>query len=169
MRHIPLRKLLAKMLAEHAGAMHGERLDRGRTTLLRMTPGLRRGYIRRNGPKKWSPIKDWLTKKLGKKCWYTEAELIGAPLTIDHFRPIRFYWWLAFAAENYRVACAFANSPEHNELHGLAGGKGDAFPLLGPGRRATWTQQRRPEKPVILDPCDKRDCALVGMTQSDIG
>ena len=106
-------------------------------------------------------IKGWLTPKLSKKCWCTEAELVGAPLAIDHFRPVCNYWWLAFEAENYRVACAFANSPEHNKLHGCAGGKGDSFPLLGAGQRATGKRKLRLEKPVILDPCDKGDCDLV--------
>jgi hypothetical protein len=126
-----------------------------------MLPADRQGYIRRNGPGKWSPIKNWLTDKLGKKCWYTEAELVGAPLAIDHFRPVCDYWWLAFDATNYRVACAFANSPEHNKLHGCAGGKGDEFPLLGRGLRATGRSKLRCEKPVILDPCNKADCDLV--------
>src|SRR5439155_26041191 len=71
------------------------------------------------------------------------------------------YWWLAFEAENYRIACAFANSPEHNKLHGCAGGKGNAFPLLGRGPRATGRNKQRIEKPVLLDPCDKGDCDLV--------
>jgi hypothetical protein len=129
--------------------------------LAAMPPADRQGYIRRNGPRKWSPIKNWLTGKLGKKCWYTEAELVGAPLAIDHFRPVCDYWWLAFDASNYRVACAFANSPEHNPLHGCAGGKGNAFPLLGTGPRAKGRNKLRCERPVILDPCDKADCDLV--------
>jgi hypothetical protein len=102
-----------------------------------------------------------LTDSLGKKCWYTEAELVGAPLAIDHFRPVRHYWWLAFDVDNYRVACAFANSPQHNPLYGCAGGKGDAFPLLGTGLRAKGRNKLRYEKAVILDPCDKADCDLV--------
>jgi hypothetical protein len=129
--------------------------------LVGMLPEERQGYIRRNGPRKWSPIKNWLTDKLGKKCWYTETDLVGAHLAIDHFRPVCDYWWLTFDASNYRIACAFANSPEHNPLHGCAGGKGDEFPLLGTGLRAKGRNKLRCEKPVILDPCDKADCDLV--------
>lgn len=126
-----------------------------------MAPGLRQRQIRTNGPGKWTPVKVWLTKHLGKKCWYTEAELVGAPLSIDHYRPVSKYWWLAFTIENYRVACAFANSPEHNARHGVTGGKGDAFPLLPPALRPVWRAKNRPERPVILDPCSKRDCDML--------
>jgi hypothetical protein len=127
----------------------------------KMAPPLRQDYIRRNGAGKWSPIKDRLTAILGNKCWYTEVELVGAPLAIDHFRPICDYWWLAFDAENYRVSCPYSNSPEHNKEHGCAGGKGSSFPLLGSGTRATGKNKLRLEKPVILDPCSKEDCDLV--------
>jgi len=149
------------MLADLAGAKNDAQRADSLAKVTKMLPGLRQGYIRRNGQRKWSPVKVWLTKNLGKKCWYTEAELVGAPLTIDHYRPVSKYWWLAFAAENYRVACAFANSPEHNALHGCSGGKGDAFPLLAPARRATWSSRKRHERPVILDPCNKSDCELI--------
>jgi len=98
---------------------------------------------------------------LGKKCWYTEFELIGAPLSVDHYRPVCDYWWLAFDAENYRVSCPWTNSPEHNTAHGCAGGKGDNFPLLPPGLRAKGKNQLRIEKPVILDPCKAGDCDLL--------
>ena len=161
MRHIPLAELTSQMLSGADGQTIKARLFRSHMKLVRMASADRQGYIRRNGPVKWSPIKNWLTAKLGKKCWYTEAELVGAPLAVDHFRPVCDYWWLAFAADNYRVSCAFANSPQHNPLHGCAGGKGDNFPLLGLGLRATGKNKLRAEKPLILDPCSERDCDLV--------
>lgn len=161
MRHVSLSDLLQKMLKDIDTAKSRARLAGGHTKVTKMLPGLRQGYIRRNGPKKWSPVKEWLTNNLGKKCWYTEAELVGTSLTIDHYRPVSKYWWLAFAMENYRVACAFANSPQYNALQGRVGGKGDAFPLLPPGRQATWRLQTRRERPVLLDPCDKNDCDLI--------
>lgn len=161
MRHIPLHELTAQLFSEHDGARHRVRLFQSHLSLVAMSPAERQRYIRRNGRSKWSQVKNWLTDRLGKKCWYTEAELIGAPLAIDHFRPVCDYWWLAFEAANYRVSCAFANSPEHNKLHGCAGGKGDVFPLLGPGLRAKGRNKLRCEKPVILDPCDKSDCDLI--------
>jgi len=126
-----------------------------------MVPSDRQRYIRRYGSRKWSPIKNWLTAKLGRKCWYTEAELVGAPLAIDHFRPVCNYWWLAFDASNYRIACSFANSHQENPLYGCAGGKGNAFPLLGAAIRARGRNNLRWEKPLILDPCVKADCDLV--------
>lgn len=161
MRYIPLVKLASQMLSGADGLEIKARLFRSHMKLVKMPPSERQRYIRGSGPSKWSPIKNWLTTKLGKKCWYTEAELVGAQLAVDHFRPVCDYWWLAFAADNYRVSCAFANSPQHNPLHGCAGGKGDNFPLLGLGLRATGRNKLRAEKPLILDPCNERDCDLV--------
>lgn len=161
MRHIPLNDLIILMFSEPKSAKDKKRLLKSHEKLANMVPGLRKEYIRRYGSRKWSPIKDRLTSILGSKCWYTEVELVGAPLAIDHFRPIRDYWWLAFDVENYRVACQYSNSPEHNVKHGCAGGKGDNFPLLAPGIRATDKEKIRLEKPVILDPCRQDDCDLV--------
>jgi hypothetical protein len=160
-RHIPALELTTAFFSEPAGATRQAQLSRSHRKLVAMSPAERQAYIRRNGPRKWSPVKNWLIEQLGKKCWYTEVELVGAPLSIDHFRPTCDYWWLAFEARNYRVACTFANSPQHNPLHGCAGGKGDAFPLLGTGLRAKGRNKLRCEKPVILDPCNKADCDLV--------
>jgi hypothetical protein len=106
-------------------------------------------------------MKNRLTALLGNKCWYTEAELVGASLTIDHYRPKCDYWFLAFKAGIYRVACPFANSPRHNEEHGCAGGKGNEFPLLDPARKAIDAEALINERPIILDPCKEEDCALV--------
>jgi hypothetical protein len=161
MRHIPLNELTARMFSLPDGAKTRSRLFRIHKKVAKMDPQFRQGYIRRNGPDKWLPVKKHLTAELGNKCWYTEVELIGAPLVIDHYRPICDYWWLAFDADNYRVACPYSNSPAHNKEHGCAGGKGDSFPLLGLGTRATGKNKLRLERPLILDPCRKEDCELV--------
>lgn len=55
----------------------------------------------------------------------------------------------------------FANSPKHNEKYGGAGGKGDEFPLLDPGQKAQDAESLGNERPIILDPCNEDDCALV--------
>src|SRR5215207_298796 len=100
MRYVPLAELVSMMFSEVDGKKSKASLYRSHMRLVRMQSDSRQGYILRNGLRKWSPVKRWLTGKLGKKCWYTEVELVGAPLAIDHFRPVRDYWWLAFAAEN---------------------------------------------------------------------
>lgn len=161
MRHIPLKDLITLIFADDDGVKHKKRLFNAHKKLLPKTPADRQIYIRDNGPNKWSPIKNKLTAILGKKCWYTEVELIGAPLTIDHYRPCIDYWWLAFNAENYRVSCPHSNSPEHNAAHGCAGGKGDLFPLLAPEILGTGKNRIRVERPVILDPCRQEDCNLL--------
>jgi hypothetical protein len=166
MRHVPLDTLIGEVLSDDEGAKAMRRLTRAHKRAANMEEARRQQDIRRNGSGKWSPIKNRLTAKLGNKCWYTEAELVGAPLTIDHYRPVCDYWWLAYDAENYRVACSYANSPQHNQGHGCAGGKGDQFPLLAPGVRARIKEELAIETPVILDPCSMEDCNLLAF-QSD--
>lgn len=166
MRHIPLKGLIKVIFADANGKKDKERLVRAHKTVKGRAKDKRQKYIDNNGSKKWSPLKNRMTAHLGNKCWYTETELVGADLTIDHYRPKSDYWWLAFDAENYRVACPYANSPKQNEAQGCAGGKGDSFPLLDEGKRARCKGQLKYERPVILDPCKKEDCELVAF-QSD--
>ena len=161
MRHINLTLLLAQIFADATGKQAQKRLERAHKKLAAMPVADRQDHTRRNGPNKWKPVKDLLIGHLGKKCWYTEWELIGAPLVVDHYRPVFSYWWLAFAPDNYRLACPWANSPEHNAAHGCVGGKGDNFPLLAPQLRARGRNNLRVEKPIILDPCKQEDCDLL--------
>lgn len=161
MRHVALEDLIKDFFDGHEGKKDKKRLLRARKTLEGKAKGDRKKYIDDNGGSKWSPIKNRLTDALGNKCWYTEAELVGASLTIDHFRPSSLYWWLAFEVENYRVACPYSNSPKFNPEYGIAGGKGDDFPLLPPGTRATSEAEVAAENPIILDPCKQEDCELL--------
>lgn len=161
MRHVPMKDAVKKIFDGPDGKKDKKRLSRARRTLEGKASQDRKAYIRRNGSSKWSPIKARLTDVLGQKCWYTEAELVGASLTIDHYRPSSHYWWLAFDVDNYRVACPFSNSPQRNPEQGIAGGKGDEFPLLPPGVRANCQAELPTENPVILDPCKSEDCDLV--------
>jgi hypothetical protein len=161
MRHVPLNQILSQIFATPEGEKEKCRLFKAHKKVARKPPASRQGYIDKNGTNKWSPLKDKLTAILGNKCWYTEAELVGGPLAIDHYRPKCDYWWLAFDPENFRVSCPLANSPEYNETHGCNGGKGEKFPLLPPAGRATGKNKLRQEKPIILDPCNPRDCDLV--------
>lgn len=162
MRHIQLNTLLTQIFADDDGKKAKASLDRAHKRVgKKRTPKTKKKYVDDNGSTKWTRIKNRLTAQLGEKCWYTEVEFIGGALAIDHFRPVCDYWWLAFDAENYRVACPWANSPEHNTLHGCAGGKGDKFPLLPGALRATNKTELPNERPVILDPCNAADCDLL--------
>jgi hypothetical protein len=161
MRHIPLDELLAKIFSTRDGEQDCKRLLKAENTVLGLPLGRRADYIDRNGSRKWTPMKRHLTSHCGSKCWYTEAEVSGAPLGIDHYRPKESYPWLAFDVENYRVACPFANSG-----YGPGTGKGRVFPLLAPGKMATSKSDLQDERPLILDPCNRKDCQLVAF-QSD--
>ncbi len=161
MRYVPIQSLLQTFFADSEGEKDKRRLEQAHATVIDMPPANRKQYIDNNGTTKWSPLKNRFTAELGNKCWYTEAELVGGPLTIDHYRPKRDYWFLAFKAENYRVACPFANSPKHNVEYGCAGGKGDNFPLIDEKKKGTGLYSIRHEKPIILDPCNEDDCKLI--------
>jgi hypothetical protein len=162
MRHIDLSLLLTQFFADADGQRAKKSLERAHKKVAKKrSPKTRKKYVDDNGRTKWKPIKDRLTAQLGRKCWYTEVELIGAPLAVDHYRPVSKYWWLAFDAENYRISCPWAHSPEHNALHGCGGGKGENFPLLAPALVALRKNQLPNERPVILDPCSATDCDLL--------
>ena len=166
MRHIELPSLMATIFGDADGKKAKKALAAARRTCRGRGKKARKLYIDRNGSRKWSPIKERITAILGHKCWYTEVELVGADLTIDHFRPKADYWWLAFEETNFRVACWWSNSPKYNAERGHVGGKGDAFPLLHPGVRALCRRDLAVEKPIILDPCNQHDCELLAF-QSD--
>ena len=161
MRYIQLGNLIKTIFANPDGKKEMQRLTTAHETVKTKPKNQRQKYIEKNGSSKWSPIKNRMTKRLGNKCWYTEVELVGADLTIDHYRPKRDYWWLAFDVDNYRVACPYSNSKKHNPLYGCGGGKGDDFPLRAPSVRATSKRKIKCEKPIILDPCNKDDCNLL--------
>lgn len=161
MRHISIEDVCERIFGDADGQKYEKRLAAAFKTVQEKAADQRQDYINRNGNTKWSPIKSLMTVQLGNKCWYTEAELVGADLTVDHYRPKCDYWWLAFDVSNYRIACPYANSPRHNEEHGCAGGKGDNFPLLPPGVRGTDENSVKLERPVLLDPCRKEDCDLL--------
>lgn len=161
MRYIDLKSLLALIKTTPAGAKEFKTLAKAHRDLAVRFAHDRSDYIKRNGSKKWSPFKGRITRVLGHKCWYTEAEPTGGDLVVDHYRPKGSYWFLAFDEENYRIACAYANSPHHNSEHGCAGGKGEAFPLLDPRNKAKGRNSIKNERPVILDPCNKDDCKLI--------
>ena len=162
MRHIKLDVLLAQIFATDAGKNAKARLTRAHKKLAKMKHPKRKAHTDRNGPNKWKPIKELLTTLLdANKCWYTEVKLTGAPLVVDHYRPVSEYWWQAFDAENYRLACPWANSLKYNELYNRNGGKGDNFPLQPPNQRAKRKSQLDNEAPVLLDPCKKDDCKLL--------
>lgn len=161
MRYVPINELLQTVFTQVDGAKDKDRLKRAHKRVSETSPEDRKEYIDNNGTSKWSPMKERFTAELGNKCWYTETELIGAPLTIDHYRPKCDYWFLAFNPENFRVACPYANSPKHNEEHGCAGGKGDHFPLINPSNKATDAKSIENEEPIILDPCNQSDCDLI--------
>lgn len=161
MRYVPINDLIQVIFAQEGGTNDEQRLAQAQKTAAGKLDKDRESYINRNGTSKWSPMKDRFTSELGQKCWYTEVELVGAPLTIDHYRPKCDYWFLAFKPENFRVACPYANSPKHNEEHGCAGGKGDHFPLIVPSKKASDAESIVDEEPIILDPCNQEDCNLV--------
>lgn len=162
MRHIELSELLKTIFADENGKRAKKTLKKAHVRAARCSDASQRSrYIKNNGSEKWRLLKEMLADRIGNKCWYTEVELTGAPLHVDHFRPVEKYWWLAFEAENYRLACHWSNSERENSLYGRSGGKSNHFPLIDEAHRAKGKKGIRIEKPIILDPCDPNDCKLI--------
>lgn len=161
MRYIPIDQLVAGLSTTDDGRKDAQRLRRAHISLARMTATARQARLLRSGAAKWTPIKRRWTQLLGNKCWYTETELVGASLTVDHFRPKARYWWLAYDPSNFRICCPFSNSNETDPATGRAGGKGASFPLLGNSVPARGHRGLRSERPLLLDPCRPSDSKLV--------
>ncbi len=161
MQYINLKVLLETIEAKDAGKTALGKLPKAHQRAGTRDDPQRAKYIEDNGPYYWTPIKGMLIEELGNKCWYTEVELVGEPLKVDHYRPVCKYWWLAFDPENYRLSCSFANSPQGNPESGTTGGKGREFPLVDESKRACSKDELSDEKPIFLDPCVEADCDLL--------
>jgi hypothetical protein len=123
------------------------------------------------GNARWSPVKPYLEAASSRKCWYTESKNPGCLNDVEHFRPKarvtkdgaveHWYWFLAFNPVNYRLSSQFSNRLNTNSVLGATGGKGNKFPLMAGSPRATDIAGLVNERPVILDPCEQADTALL--------
>ncbi len=130
----------------------------------------------------WADLKPELSKVMHNKCWYTESLQVGTDTDVDHFRPKnsvkgalhpitrekhRGYWWRAFDPSNYRFSCIVANRLRRDIETGVVGGKADEFPLWSESERA-WTPDDNcdDEQPLLIDPCDSSEVALITFAES---
>lgn len=112
------------------------------------------------------------------KCWYTEVDMAGFDIDIDHFRPksevkpfekynynkpLRNcgYYWLKNEPKNYRGSCIFANRPRSE------GGKRAWFPLHKDSQYLSPANAEE-ETPLLLDPCNPNDVNLVAYSGNAI-
>ena len=131
----------------------------------------RKEFIRQNSDK-WCAVREYLLTMSHGKCWYSESLESVSRYQVDHFRPhgrskqaekeyADGYSWLAFDADNFRLAGVLCNTVnrEHSEE---TVGKGDWFPLVDPEKRATITNRDcAAETPILLDPTDPDDVNLI--------
>jgi uncharacterized protein (TIGR02646 family) len=111
--------------------------------------------------KVWTRCKDVLANKSHDKCWYCEIRQERSDNAVDHFRPKSKYKWLAFGFDNFRYACTYCNSVRRDKETGASGGKGNSFPLVDEGQRATAEGEETNEQPLLLDPCCAHDPLLL--------
>ena len=111
------------------------------------------------------------------KCWYTEVDLTGSDVDIDHFRPKAAikqyekynynsvlehgYDWLKNDVHNYRASCIYANRPRGE------GGKREWFPLKN-GSPLLTKDGCEAEQPLLLDPCVMNDVKLISFMGNNI-
>ena len=127
----------------------------------------RKAYINANRTK-WSAVRDYLSGMSHGKCWYSEAREAVSRYQVDHFRPhgrakqaakdyCEGYSWLAFDAENFRLAGMLCNTV-NQEYSEESIGKGDWFPLRDPATRASiQSRSTGRETPILLDPIDPEE------------
>lgn len=139
--------------------------------LLAEPDGEKRKLIIKRNAELWRDAGKYLAKVMDWKCWYCEEREDRSDNPVDHFRPKGRvaeeeghpgYWWLAFVLENYRYSCTYCNSRRVDVEGGSEGGKQDFFPLVPGSVRALSPQDSLDvEKPMLLDPMNSRDVALL--------
>jgi len=90
----------------------------------------------------WKSIAPRLAKAQREKCAYCEDQLRERVTEVDHVRPKKPYWWLAYRRRNLLAACRSCNNAKSNKWE-LAGGS-----ALVP-RDEPWTT---PESALFIDP-----------------
>lgn len=116
-----------------------------------------------------------LNTLFNSKCAYCEGYYRAtSPTDIEHFRPKgrvsnearhKGYWWLASTWNNLLASCILCNREQHNELFNfitadwhhapIKSGKVDHFPLSGPYRAFTETDDLTQEDPLLIDPTER--------------
>lgn len=132
-----------------------------------LDPAERKAFIDANRDA-WNTVRGELEAMSFGKCWYTEAKDGCSRYQTDHYRPhgrakqapknyTAGYCWLAFDIDNYRIIGVLANT-QNKEYSDDTVGKGDWFPLLDPGNRATLASRSTDdERPLLLDPVEEDD------------
>ena len=104
----------------------------------------------------WSDLKAALSELSHGKCWYSEAHELFSYYHVDHFRPKKLYWWLAYDWKNYRLCGSVGNV-----------NKREAFPLQDETRRAVMPESVLCDEVVcLLDPTQQDDCVLLTFDES---
>lgn len=121
----------------------------------------------------WRAFKRYLRSMSYGKCWYSEAMGPQSPYDVDHFRPKSEaqrsetekddgYPWLAFDWDNFRYSAERSNRLSTDEETGETFGKSSWFPLVPGSDVACWDNRCiKQEKPLLLDPTEKADVALI--------
>lgn len=81
----------------------------------------------------WKKMKPFLQRDSFHKCAYCESDLAHvAHGDVEHFRPKKTYWWLAFCTDNYVFSCQICNQTHKSDHFPHAGAA-----LKGPTLRGT--------------------------------
>lgn len=127
----------------------------------------------------WRAFARHLAKMSYGKCWYSESDCVQSFKDVDHYRPKKQakrsdkesddgYPWLAFSWDNFRLAAQRSNQINRDDETEKSVGKGAWFPLIDGSPRATWDDRCiNDEQPVLLDPTDPNDVALVEIDPDD--
>lgn len=91
----------------------------------------------------WKKMKPFLQRDSHNKCAYCESDVAHAAHgDVEHFRPKKTYWWLAFCTDNYVFSCQICNQTHKSDHFPLAGVAltgpvlGQALPVTAAERQA---------------------------------
>jgi uncharacterized protein (TIGR02646 family) len=92
-----------------------------------------------------------LKKIYGLKCAFCEKKLLDAPKHIEHYRPKKIYYWLAYSWDNLLLACGSCNSSKSDnfEIYGVQAVYQNQSFLNVNNLSAVYNTQ---EQPLIINP-----------------
>jgi hypothetical protein len=116
---------------------------------------------------KWKTAKDRLKLDSLDKCAYCEAPTaVVAHGDVEHFRPKKLYWWLAYAFDNYVFACQICNQIYKSDNFPLLHGKRLSSPRM-PKIRPTGAKRQKLATSLVLDASGTSDEKVVALWSSE--
>ena len=108
-------------------------------------------YCDKKNRYKSQSVLDRLKKIYNLKCAYCEKRLLDSPKHIEHYRPKKIYYWLAYSWDNLLLSCGSCNSAKGDRFeiaNKRQNYRGESFSQI----HSLGSRYDKSEKPLIINP-----------------